>query len=331
MLSYLLPIVQTAHAALGGIEPVGAPGSGSGDPVSAINSIYTSIFSILTLVAGALAVLYIIWAGIQYISSAGNAEKAKSARTAIINGVIGVIIVISAYAIIKIGVLVGNEIASNKGIASTSGGSSTAGSSTSGTTPVVKGKTTTIKAGQTYKATQNQTIVLSSDSTVKRANGTEEKKKSGNTVTLKAGDTITPVKDTTFTPSGSGSIDSPTIPKTQDKEAEFGIMTLKIVSIDKTTDKVIGGAIIYMTDATTQKAYNKGTTSAGSGTVVEVYKEEFKTMKLVKSGYKTCFYQFQSSSTQGGLAMAFKLSPGSSSTSETCDARIEPLTLTPKL
>ncbi len=43
--------------------------------------------------------IYLIVAGIQYITSGGNATKAMVARTAIINAIIGIILVILAFSI----------------------------------------------------------------------------------------------------------------------------------------------------------------------------------------------------------------------------------------
>ena len=106
-------LVQTAHAATTPkIGPLGNTTSGP-EPIQVVNNIYDQAFLILTALAGVLAVLYVLWAGIQYITSGGSPEKAKAARTSVINAVIGVIIVVAAYAIIRVGILIGNDI-SNK-------------------------------------------------------------------------------------------------------------------------------------------------------------------------------------------------------------------------
>jgi hypothetical protein len=117
------------------------------DATVAISNLYDKVFSIFTLLAGVLAVLYVIYAGIVYISSAGNAEKTKTARATLINAVIGVIVVASAYTIINLAIAIANGIpgflsASSTGTttgtsAGTSAGTSTgpgtgAGSSTGG-------------------------------------------------------------------------------------------------------------------------------------------------------------------------------------------------------
>lgn len=51
-------------------------------------------------VAGALAVIYLIYGGILYITAGGDAEKATKGRTALINAIIGVIIILLALLIL---------------------------------------------------------------------------------------------------------------------------------------------------------------------------------------------------------------------------------------
>jgi len=64
-----------------------------------------------TLIAGTLAVFCLIWAGIRYIISAGDPSHAKAARASIINIVIGIVVIVSAIAIIRFGVGIGQEVA----------------------------------------------------------------------------------------------------------------------------------------------------------------------------------------------------------------------------
>ena len=51
--------------------------------------------------AGAVAVVFIIVGGIQYISSIGNPESAQKAKTTLTYAVIGLILILAAYLIIK--------------------------------------------------------------------------------------------------------------------------------------------------------------------------------------------------------------------------------------
>jgi len=61
----------------------------------------TSIVNWIMLVAGLIAVIYLIYGGILYITAGGDAEKATKGRTAVINAVIGIIIILLALVIVN--------------------------------------------------------------------------------------------------------------------------------------------------------------------------------------------------------------------------------------
>jgi hypothetical protein len=100
-LSWLIPVVHAAAAPA--ITPAGAPSIGQ-NPTETITNIATNIRSILLLVAGILATFYLIWSGIQYITSAGDPAKTKLARAGIVNAVIGIIVIVATTAIIRFAV-----------------------------------------------------------------------------------------------------------------------------------------------------------------------------------------------------------------------------------
>jgi hypothetical protein len=54
----------------------------------------------LLIFSGVVAVIYIIWGGYSYITAGGDAEKAGAGRTTLVNAIIGLIIIFSAYAIV---------------------------------------------------------------------------------------------------------------------------------------------------------------------------------------------------------------------------------------
>lgn len=68
----------------------------STDPITTIKK----VLGWLLLIAGALAVIYLIYGGILYITAGGDAEKATKGRTALINAIIGIIIIALAFAIV---------------------------------------------------------------------------------------------------------------------------------------------------------------------------------------------------------------------------------------
>jgi hypothetical protein len=91
--------------------------SGSGDDFTAANAdqqirdISGSIIDTVLLIAGILAVIYLIYSGVQYITSSGNTEKTKSARQGIINAVIGIVVITAAFFIVRFAVGAGTQVA----------------------------------------------------------------------------------------------------------------------------------------------------------------------------------------------------------------------------
>ena len=59
--------------------------------VSILNQVY--------IVAGMVAVITIVIAGLAYVASRGNAERTKQARNAIMGALVGIVIIISAFAV----------------------------------------------------------------------------------------------------------------------------------------------------------------------------------------------------------------------------------------
>ena len=60
------------------------------------------IISLLLVVAGALAVLFVIIGGYQYITSHGNEEKSESGKKTLVNAIIGVVVIVLAWVIINV-------------------------------------------------------------------------------------------------------------------------------------------------------------------------------------------------------------------------------------
>ncbi len=112
--------LQTAYAIVSdqAIKPASSSvGTGGlfdlgSDATATVNSLTSSAVDTIGLVAGALAIIYILWYGIQYILSGGVPDKTKVARQGIINGVIGIVIITAAYAVIRFAVAIGNKAAS---------------------------------------------------------------------------------------------------------------------------------------------------------------------------------------------------------------------------
>jgi low affinity Fe/Cu permease len=61
--------------------------------------------NIVASVAGVIAFFYLLYAGILYITSGNNPDQAKRAQIAIVNVIVGIIIIALSYIIIR---LIGN-------------------------------------------------------------------------------------------------------------------------------------------------------------------------------------------------------------------------------
>ena len=58
-----------------------------------------SAIDIVLFIAAVMAVIYLIYSGILYITAAGNPDAAKKGQQGIINAVIGVVIIVLAYVV----------------------------------------------------------------------------------------------------------------------------------------------------------------------------------------------------------------------------------------
>lgn len=61
-----------------------------------------AVIQLMLFFAGAIAVLFVIIGGFMYITAGGNEEQAEKGRKALTNAIIGIIIVIMSYAIIRV-------------------------------------------------------------------------------------------------------------------------------------------------------------------------------------------------------------------------------------
>ena len=74
------------------------------EPISAgarFETIALYVANWIIFLAGAIAVIYLVYGGILYITAGGDAEKATKGRTAVINAVIGIIIILLALIVIQ--------------------------------------------------------------------------------------------------------------------------------------------------------------------------------------------------------------------------------------
>ena len=83
------------------------------DPGANLEAILSNIFGFLTILGAVFFLVYFLIAALQWITAGGESGKVEKARNRIVNGVIGLVILVGAYAFIGfIGGLVGINILS---------------------------------------------------------------------------------------------------------------------------------------------------------------------------------------------------------------------------
>jgi len=75
-------------------------GASSSDPIAGPNGVLEKVTLLIASIAGIVAIIIIVISGFMYVTSAGDAQKAASARTAIIGSLVGLVIIAAATSII---------------------------------------------------------------------------------------------------------------------------------------------------------------------------------------------------------------------------------------
>ncbi|MEJ0021718.1 MAG: pilin [Candidatus Doudnabacteria bacterium] len=79
------------------------PNSTGGLPNNSnFTSIILQVINVALAVAGLIAVLFLIIGGFRYITSAGNEETAEQARKIITNAIIGIVVIILSFVIVRV-------------------------------------------------------------------------------------------------------------------------------------------------------------------------------------------------------------------------------------
>ncbi len=82
---------------------VGNAGLNSGLPQDTnISVLIIRIINILLAVAGLVAVVFLIVGGFRYITAGGNEESAEAAKTTITNAIIGIVVIILSFVIVRV-------------------------------------------------------------------------------------------------------------------------------------------------------------------------------------------------------------------------------------
>lgn len=79
----------------------GANTTQTAGPSTSLEDSIESITNILLYVLGAIAVIMLVIGGIKYTTSNGNADQIKSAKNTIMYAIIGIVVAILAFAIVR--------------------------------------------------------------------------------------------------------------------------------------------------------------------------------------------------------------------------------------
>ncbi len=93
-MSGLLASAQVAMAI--DIQPISA---GKGYATD-FGTMFNSMLNVVMLIAALLVFAYMIWGGIEWITSGGDKSKAESARNKLTAAIIGLVIVAASYAVV---------------------------------------------------------------------------------------------------------------------------------------------------------------------------------------------------------------------------------------
>lgn len=107
----MITVLPTLIAQFGsGITPV-TDAYSSADPLSDLDLFVSNLLGLFTVFGALFFIIYFLMAAIQWISSGGDSGKLAEARNKMIQGVIGLIILVAAYGIIGlVGTIVGIDI-----------------------------------------------------------------------------------------------------------------------------------------------------------------------------------------------------------------------------
>ena len=106
----LVFVFALAPVALAQFQTPSAGNTGLPNDTS-ISGFIMKIINIALAVAGLIAVLFLIIGGFRYITSAGNEETAEQAKKIITNAIIGIVVIILSFVIVRV---ISNALISNQ-------------------------------------------------------------------------------------------------------------------------------------------------------------------------------------------------------------------------
>lgn len=81
-------------------DPAICNSRGGSDPITGSNGVLSKATTVVAFVAGAAAVIFIVFAGIKYITAQGDPSQISSAKQSLIYAAVGLVVVVLARQII---------------------------------------------------------------------------------------------------------------------------------------------------------------------------------------------------------------------------------------
>ncbi len=98
-MAFIPVTAQAQGSAQRGVDA--AQGDGVPTELFGNGGLVTTITNVLLFVAGALAVIMIIWGGIRYATSAGNSSSVTAAKNTVLYAIVGLIVAFLAFAAVN--------------------------------------------------------------------------------------------------------------------------------------------------------------------------------------------------------------------------------------
>jgi hypothetical protein len=73
---------------------------GAANVPTSLTTVFGNISNLLIFLTGAIAVIVVIFGGLRYVTSTGDAARVKQAKDTILYGIVGVVVAILAYAMV---------------------------------------------------------------------------------------------------------------------------------------------------------------------------------------------------------------------------------------
>jgi len=97
--SILALVMSTGVARAVDFDANSVPALVPADGNSGVRAFLGNMVDVVLIIVSIIAVLYLIYGGIQYIMAGGDADRASKGRVTITNAIIGIIIILAAFLI----------------------------------------------------------------------------------------------------------------------------------------------------------------------------------------------------------------------------------------